>query len=254
MKRMVAVRDLPLFKGLTMNAVDIMTPEPLTVRADDTLYKAVQLMIGHRVSGLPVVDPDGRVIGMLTEGDLLERAEIGTEIAPNWLLAFLAPGRLARNFVQSHGRRVGEVMTDHPVCITETTSLEDVVMLMQRKRIKRLPVVRDEALVGIVSRADFLRALAPLLDPQETAALGDAEIREKVISSLDEKAWAPIGIKVTVVDGRVDLDGIISDERTRDAIIVVAENVAGVKSVKDHLVWIEPNSGLTVGISGGSPL
>jgi CBS domain-containing protein len=145
-------------------------------------------------------------------------------------------------------------MTRHPICVIESTSLEDLVMLMQRKRVKRFPVVRDDALVGIVSRADFLRALAPLLDPQETTVHGDAEIREKIISSLDEQAWAPIGIRVTVVNGRVDLDGIISDERTRDAIIVVAENVAGVKSVKGHLVWIEPNSGLTVGTSGGAPL
>lgn len=230
-----------------MNAGDIMTRDPVRVQAGTPLSVAAQLMIDHRVSGLPVVDANGQVIGMLTEGDLLRRAEIGTDAGASWLKVFFTPGRVAEDFVHTHARRVGEIMTRDGVSVTEATPLREVVTLMQTKRIKRVPVLRGGTLVGIVSRADLVRALAEILQRPSSPAGDDEAIRENIYAELGRQAWAPKGIAVTVSEGHVELGGTIFDERHRQALRVVAENVPGVKSVQDNLVWIEPSSGISFG-------
>jgi CBS domain-containing protein len=227
-----------------MIAGDIMVRDPVSVRPEGTLSDVVQLMIDRRVSGIPVTDANGRLVGIVTEGDLLRRVETGTEKRASWLQVFFTPGRVADDYVQTHGTRIAEVMTPEVFNVTEATPLEEVVTLMKDKHIKRVPVTRNGILVGIVSRADLVKALGQILSAPDAPVTSDAQVREKIYAELERQAWTPKGIRVTVENGAVELDGTIFDERDRDAIRVAAENVPGVKSVKDHLVWVEPNSGM----------
>jgi predicted transcriptional regulator len=205
-------------------------------------------MILNRISGLPVLDERGKLVGIVTEGDLLRRVETGTERRrPRWLEFLIGPGRLATEYVHTHGRRIQEVMTSSPETIVEETPLDEVVLLMERKRIKRLPVVRGDEVVGIVSRANLVQVLASLVRQTGDIDPGDANIRERVLAEIDKQPWSRGNvINVIVRDGIVELWGTILDERPRQAIRVAAENVLGVKEVKDHLVWIEPMSGMTL--------
>jgi CBS-domain-containing membrane protein len=202
-------------------------------------------MIENRISGLPVVDAAGRLVGMVTEGDFLRRTETGTEIRrPRWLQFLLSPGRLADEYVRTHARKVGEVMTPDVAAVTEDTLVDEIVRLMERSRIKRVPVLRDGRLVGIVSRADLVRALAGLLAEAAPASLDDTALRDRILADLDKQSWSPrVGVNVTVRNGMVDLWGTLTDERERQALCVACENVSGVKGVRDHLCWVEPQSG-----------
>ena len=150
-----------------MNASDVMTRKVVSVRLDAPVGDAIRLMLDHRISGPPVVDGDSKVIGILTEGDLLRRAETGTERhRPRWLELLLGPGRLAGEYVRTHGRKVGEIMTEDVVSVAEDTPLVEIVRLMEGHRVKRLPVLRGDALVGIVTRADLVRTLAQLIEKE----------------------------------------------------------------------------------------
>jgi hypothetical protein len=196
---------------------------------------------------LPVIEA-GKVVGILTEGDLLRRSETGTERhRPRWLEILMGPGRLAGEYVRTHGRRVEEIMTRDLVSVTPDTPLDEVVALMERRRIKRVPVLDGEAPIGIVSRADLLRALARKLEEQSAAPAGDDEIRERIFAELAKVSWVPRdGLTITVADGIVSLDGVILEEKEREALRVAAENVPGVKAVEDRLVWVEPVSGTII--------
>jgi CBS domain-containing protein len=229
-----------------MKAHDVMTWGAITVKPDESVTRAAPLMLENKISGLPVVDDKGQLVGIVTEGDFLRRGELGTQRQrPRWLEFLLGPGRLAAEYVQTSGRKVAQIMTPEPKTITPETPLEEVVRLMERHRIKRLPVVQDGKLVGIVSRADLLHALGSIARELKPAASDDATIREQIIAECAKQRWAP-HINVVVRDGAVDLWGVISDDRKREAFIVAAENVPGVKAVHDHLAWIEPMSGIVV--------
>jgi CBS domain-containing protein len=232
-----------------MSASDVMTRNVASIGRDAPIGDAIRLMLNHRISGLPVVDGSGKVVGMLTEGDLLRRAETQTERQrPRWLELLLGPGRLADEYVRTHGRKVGEIMTEDLVSVAEDTPLAEIVQLMERRRIKRLPVLRGDALVGIVTRADLMRALGQLVDKEPISASDDDEIQKCVLAELARTAWAPrAGITVVVTDGIVELDGAITNEKAREAVRVAAENVPGVKGVRDRLVWVEPVSGTVIG-------
>jgi CBS domain-containing protein len=231
-----------------MNASDVMTREIISVRPDTTVAEAIRMMLDNRISGLPVIDEAGRLVGILTEGDLLRRGETGTERhRPRWLEILMGPGRLAEEYVRTHGRKIGEVMTRDPVSVTPDTSLKEIVELMERRRIKRVPVLDGEVPVGIISRADLLHSLAGALAATPIAATSDAEIRERILAELARTAWVPRdGIAITVENGVVDLNGVILDENERRALRVAAENVPGVRAVEDHLVWVEPVSGTII--------
>ena len=227
-----------------MNAADVMTRNVVTVGADASIGQAIALMLDHRLSGLPVLASDGELVGILTEGDLLRRTETGTERQrPRWLEFLRGPGRLAEDYVQTHGRKVGEIMTEDVVSVGEDTPLAEIVRLMEHRRVKRMPVLRGSVLVGIVSRADLMRALAALVEKESlpASALADAEIQKNVLAALAETAWAPrAGVTVAVTDGVVTLEGTITEERQREALRVVAENAPGVREVRDRIVWVEP--------------
>jgi CBS domain-containing protein len=232
-----------------MNTSEIMTRNVVSISQDASVRDAIRLMLEHRVSGLPVVDDTGKVTGILTEGDLLRRGETGTQRQRRpWLEFLLGPGRLADDYVKTHGRRVAEVMTREIVSIAPDAPVGELVQLMERRHIKRLPVLDGDVLVGIVSRADLMSAVARILDRDEALPSGDDAIRERVLAELARgQGWAPPqGVTVTVKDGVVELNGAIFEEKERTALRVAAENVPGVKAVVDRLAWVEPVSGTVI--------
>ncbi len=231
-----------------MKAADVMTRGALTVTAESTVEDAARLMLSRRISGLPVVDANGAVVGMLTEGDLLRRAEIGTERRRSrWVELLLGPGRLACDYVQTHAGKVGAIMTRDVVSIGPDTPLDAAVALMEKHRVKRLPVLDNGRLVGILSRANLLGALVEAAGKTEAAALSDREIRRRLLAEIDRQSWAPrTTLEITVRHGVVELSGIITDEREREALRVAAERLPGVTGVRDRLVWVEPLSGMVV--------
>ena len=232
-----------------MNVADVMTQNAITVTPETAIAEAAGLLLQHRISGLPVVDHEGRVVGIVTEGDFLRRIETGTERRHGgWLGFLIAPGRLAEEYAHANARKVGEVMTTGVVAVAPQDPLAEVVRLMERHHIKRLPVIENGRLVGIVSRANLVRALLDNLPkPTGKAAAGDAEIRERILAEIAKQPWGPrASVDVRVEGGIVELYGSITDERERAALQVLAENAAGVKAVEDHLVWVEPVSGLII--------
>ncbi len=231
-----------------MNAADVMTRNVVSVGRDTPLREAIGLMLDKQISGLPVVDDGGKLVGILTEGDLLRRRETGTERhRRHWLEMLIGPGRMAGEYVRTHARRVGEIMTHEVVAVEEDTPLDEVVRLMEHHRIKRVPVLYRGSLLGIVSRADLLRAVADAIDRENAAVGNDDDIRERILAELAKAPWAPReGLTIDVRDGVAYLDGVIFDEKEREALRVAAENVPGVKAVKDHLVWVEPVSGTVI--------
>jgi CBS domain-containing protein len=231
-----------------MKAADVMTRQIVSVPPEASIADAAGAMLEHGISGLPVVDAEGRVAGIITEGDLLRRTETGTERKrPRWIEMLVGPGKLANEYVRTHGRRVSEVMTPDVVSVAEDTPLGDVVELMERKRIKRVPVLRADRIVGIVSRANLLRALAGVASEIAPGGKGDADIRAQLLAEVDRQSWGPRGsIDIGVRNGVVDFWGVILDERARLALRVAAENVPGVTQVRDHMVWVEPHSGIVI--------
>ncbi|HXQ54128.1 MAG TPA: CBS domain-containing protein [Stellaceae bacterium] len=231
-----------------MKAADVMKHRVVTVGPEATIAEAAKLMLHHGISGLPVVSATGALVGMVTEGDLLRRAETGTERhRPSWLEFLLGPGRLAGEYVHTHGRKIEEVMTTKVITVTPDTPLEQVVGLMEKHRIKRLPVLDHGKLAGIVSRANLLSLLAHLSPMAPPTTPSDADIRKRVLAEIDQGRWAPPGcIDAIVSNGKVELRGVIGDEREREALRVAAENVPGVKTVVDHLIWVEPVSGMVI--------
>ncbi len=231
-----------------MRAADIMTPRVITISTEASIAEAIRLMLQNRISGLPVVDAAGNLVGIVTEGDFLRRTEDNTEKRrAHWLEFVLGPGRLAGEYVRSHGRKVGEVMSHGTITAEENTPVNEIVRLMETKRVKRIPIVRGNKVVGIVSRANLLHILGRLASEAKPVAKDDSDIRAKIVAELEKQPWAPTaGINVIVQNGIVELKGAIFDERQRQALKVAVENVSGVKAVRDHLVWIEPISGTTL--------
>jgi CBS domain-containing protein len=231
-----------------MKAEDVMTRDVISIDPDATVLQAARLMLQHHISGLPVIDNDGKLVGVLSEGDFLRRRETKTERRRSrWLEFLMGPGRIASEYSHSHGSKVSEVMTQEVQTVDELTSLEDIVELMERRRIKRVPVVCGGQVVGIVTRSNLMHAMVSLARGAQPAAGGDAAIRERLLAEMQKELWAPAATaNVVVHDGVVELWGVIVDERQREALKVAAENIPGVKAVNDHLVWIEPTSGLTI--------
>lgn len=236
-----------------MRADEVMTAKVVTVAPEAPVAEAVKLMLDRRVSGLPVVDDTGRLVGVITEGDLIRRAELGTEKKrTRWLDFLFGPGRSATDYVQSHGLRVCEVMTRTPLVVVPTAGLDEVVGLMTEKRVKRVPVVADGRLVGVVSRADVLRALSGAFAAQPAPeVLDDLAVQGRINEALARESWAPrSSISVEVKGGSVSLWGTILDERQREAIRVVVEAAAPGQAIVDHMVWVEPFSGTILGAPG----
>lgn len=238
-----------------MKAKDVMTSPVVSVAPESSIVEAVRVMLQRHISGLPVIDKEGRLVGIVTEGDFLRRAETGTQRRrPRWLEYLIGPGRLADEYTRSHGRKVHDIMTPDPLTVSEDTSLDEIVGTMEKRRIKRMPVMRGDQVVGIVSRANLVHALAGVAREVKPGAASDEAIRSRIMTELAGQTWAPTAlINVIVRDGVVDLWGTITDERERQAIIVAAENAPGVKEVKDHLAWVDTMSGMLLYHSNEEP-
>ena len=237
-----------------MRVKDVMTPNVICIGADEAVLKAARLMLQNRISGLPVVDKEGELVGMVTEGDFLRRGELGTQRQrPKWLEFIVGPGKLAQEYTHSSGRKVEDIMTSDPWTIGQDATLEAVVDTMERHHVKRLPVTRGGRMVGIVSRANLMHALASLSrDVPAPPPGGDSAIRDKILAAIAKQDWAP-RVNVIVKNGVAELHGVITDDRERAGLIVAAENVPGVKQVRDHLVWVEPISGVAFPSSEDEP-
>lgn len=182
-----------------MKASDIMTRQVLTVGRETSVANAIRLMLDNNICGLPVLD-DGKVVGILTEGDLLRRSETGTEKhRPRWLEILMGPGRIAGEYVRTHGRKVEDIMTTDLISVAGDTPLDEVVGLMERRRIKRVPVLDGDLLVGVISRADLLRSLLRTLDAHHAEVRRDDEILEQILAELAKAAWVPRdGLSISV--------------------------------------------------------
>jgi len=228
-----------------MRAHQVMTRPVITVSPETTVVEAANTMLQRHVSGLPVVDAAGKLVGIISEGDFIRRSEIGTQRKRGRFLKFiLGPSQTATDFVHEHGRKVAEIMTEAPLTITEDTELEKIVQLMEENNVKRLPVLRGDQIVGIVSRANLLRAVASLAREVPDPTADDDHIRNRIIDALAKNDWCPFGLSVIVRNGIVHLSGVITEERSRQAAVVAAENVAGVNKVHDHLCWVDTMSGM----------
>lgn len=230
-----------------MNARDIMTVGVVTVSPDHGVRHAVGIMCDRNISGLPVVNDQGRLVGILTEGDLLRRAELGTDL-------FLQPGQNrqeARDHLRAHSWKVGDVMATDVVTVGEDTPVGKIAALMVERGVKRLPVLRDGALVGIVTRADLLRAIA-VARPEPPIKEDDA-IRRSVLARIGEVAeLRESDLRVIVSDGVVHLWGQLPSEPARQAARAIAEGVRGTAGVVDHVTVVPdaPSSPAETGLAG----
>jgi CBS domain-containing protein len=230
-----------------MRAHQIMTHSVATVAPDATILEAANIMLRRHVSGLPVVDAAGQLVGIVSEGDFIRRSEIGTQRKRGrWLKFLLGAGTAATDYVHEYGRKISDVMTSEPLTVTEDATLEEIVTLMETNGIKRLPVMKGDKLVGIVSRANLLQAVASLAREIPDPTADDDHIRSRVIAAIEKNDWSPFGLNVIVRDGIVHLSGVVTEERSRQAAMVAAQNVAGVQKVHDHLCWVDTMSGMYV--------
>ena len=221
-----------------MRAIDVMTSEVISVDENATVTAVARLLAERGISAVPVVDKANQVIGMVSEGDLLHRAETGTERRRSWWLDMMAStNKLAGDYIKSHSGKVKDVMTRKVLSVTEATPVADIALLLETNRIKRVPVVRDGKLVGILSRANLVRALAMTIDEAPSGVeADDRRIRDKLLAELKAQRWAEVSpANITVKDGVVHLWSSYLSEQEKRALVVAAENIPGVRRVEDHM-------------------
>jgi CBS domain-containing protein len=224
-----------------MRARDVMVRAVVTASPDTTVDGLVRLMINLRISGVPILDKDGRLVGIVTEGDLLRRVETGTERhRPRWRELFSSNSRLAAEYVKSHAKRVADIMTREVFSVEEMATLGEIADLLEAKKIKRVPVMHDGQIVGVVSRVDLLKVLAS--GGTETAdEERDRAIRRQLLAELEEQRWAHTSEgRVIITDGVVHLWGIVGSEDERKALRIAAQNTLGVRGVEDHTEFAPP--------------
>jgi CBS domain-containing protein len=226
-----------------MNAKDVMTTGVISVPPETPVSRAVGMMLQYDISGFPVVERGGKLVGIVTEGDFLRRAETGTEPQRRPARArSLDTGRLAEEYIHAHARTVGQVMSREVVTVAEDAPLGEVADLMDRHRIRRVPVMRAGAVVGMVSRRDLLHAFAVCAKRAVPPPGDDRAIRDRILDEIGKELWVPpVPVNVSVAEGVVELRGAVMHERQREALRVLAENVPGVKRVRDRLVWVGVN-------------
>ena len=221
-----------------MNAADVMTGEVVTVRDDAPVLQVVRLMLARGISGVPVVDDKAIVVGILSEGDLLRRAELGTEkTRGSWTEFFTGTATLAEEYVRSHGTLARDIMTREVISVQHDTPLADIADLMEAHSIKRVPVLNGDRLVGIVSRSNLLRAFASVASTQAPRQSDDAAIREALLAELARQPWSRRSENsVVITDGVVHLWGMVTLPEEQRALQLAAEGIPGVKAVKNHMI------------------
>jgi CBS-domain-containing membrane protein len=221
-----------------MKASDVMVSAVITVGPDASVVEVADLLLRNRISAVPVVDANGAILGIVSEGDLINRAESGTERRKSWWLDALASRRtMAIEYIKSHSRQVRDVMTRDVITACPDTSVAQVAALLEKNGIKRVPIVKDDRIVGIVSRANLLQGLASLKDKAPQVRADDSAIREQLMAKLQSERWTrPALISVTVQDGNVELWGIVESAAERKAVHILAEVTPGVHAVNDNLM------------------
>jgi CBS domain-containing protein len=220
-----------------MNAADVMTSNVISVRADASVGEIAEILLTNRISGVPVVDDAGDLIGIVSEGDLIHRVEVGTERRRSWWLELLSSKQiLAHEFIKAHARKAADLMTRHVITVRPDTPLSDLASLLDKHGIKRVPVTENGKLVGIVSRANLVQALfKPRQDTVAEKAVTDSALRDKILAQLKFEPWWPGDVNVIVRDGAVELWGIVESQVENDAIRVAIEEVPGVRSISNHI-------------------
>ena len=228
-----------------MNAADVMVTNVITVGLDACLQDVAHLLLTNRISAVPVVDSDGKVVGIVSEGDLMRRAEAGTGRRRSWWLSLLTGKEgLAAQYVKEHSRKVADVMTRDVITATPDTPLQDIANVLEKNSIKRVPIIKDGKMVGLVSRANLLQALASLRKQIEGGTPNDTKIRETVVQRLNAEPWLRSSlINVIVQDGTVELWGIVDSPTEKKAVRVAAEETPGVRAVNDNLIIRPAGSG-----------
>jgi CBS domain-containing protein len=220
-----------------MHARDVMVSPVITVSKTATVRETAQILLEKRISAVPVVDETGKLVGILTESDLMRRAEAGTEHPYSWWVHFIAgDATVAADYVKSHAAKIEDVMTSDLVTAAPETPLHEIATLLEEHQIRRVPIV-DKAgnLIGIVSRANLIQIVASAR-PKLEVTLSDSTIRQKLLSELKKQSWAHThNLDVTVTNGVVDLWGYARSDDERRAIRVAAEDIPGVVVVNDHL-------------------
>ncbi|WP_201861369.1 CBS domain-containing protein [Microvirga soli] len=226
-----------------LTAADVMTRAVITVRPETSIHEIAKLLCDHHISGVPVIDDEERLLGIVSEGDLIGHAQLAGEQRRSWWQTFLnGPTVLAQHYAKSHGRTASDVMTDEVVAVLETTSVADTARTLEQHRIKRVPVLRNGRLVGIVTRSNLLQVLATT-DVSKPMNVADRIIRERLNDELEGQPWAYLLSKNIVIEnGVVHLFGIVQSDEERHALRLAAENQAGVKAVEDHLSVVPPVS------------
>lgn len=223
-----------------MKASDTMVRNVVTIGPDATVRDVADLLLRHRISALPVVAADGKVVGIISEGDLLRRIETETERhRTHWLEWMTSRQTLASEFVKSNSRRVSDVMTRRVISVRPETTLNEVAAILEKNGIKRVPVIENGKLVGILSRANLVQALASVYKKIEPIAVEDSALRAKVLAQLEKQPWVHwASLTVVVESGTVNLWGVVDSEVEKNAARVAVETTPGVKAVNDNLrVW-----------------
>ena len=229
--------SLSFSKEMNVRASDIMTTSIISATPDMSVRHAAGTMVFAGISGMPVIDESGRLLGMITEGDLMHRAEIGTGTKQRawWLEMVASTSDLASQYVREHGKKVRDVMTTDVATVTETCPVADIADLLERRRIKRVPVMRDGKVVGVVSRANLIRALVTMApEVPVVGESGDHAIRKDVLAAMEGHPWALAPENVIVENGTVHLWGSVVSPEAGNALRVAAENAPGVKDVMTH--------------------
>jgi CBS domain-containing protein len=220
-----------------MNARDIMTRNVITASPDTRVADIARLLAERHVSAVPVVDGD-KVVGIVSEGDLVRRSEIGTDRRGGswWLRLFRTETPI--DFVKAHGQKARDIMTSQVVSVGEDTPVSEIADIFESKHIKRVPVVSGGRLVGIVSRANLVRAIASAGEKAVASAkASDREIRDRLTRTLEAQPWwNKFAASVNVSDGIVHYWGVTGANDDRKAARVAAEEIPGVKGVEDHRV------------------
>jgi CBS domain-containing protein len=221
-----------------MKAADVMVTNVITVGPEASVQDVARILLNARISGVPVVGPNGELIGIVSEGDLMRRVEAGTGRRRPWWLALLTGKEvLAAEFIKEHSRKVADVMSSEVIAAAPETPLAEIANLLEKNAIKRVPIVDKGKLVGIVSRANLLQALATLSGGAAATQADDAEIREKVLTQLNAEPWTQTSlINVIVQEGTVELWGVVDSALEKKAVRVAAEVTPGVRAVNDNLI------------------
>jgi len=233
-----------------MKASDVMTTDVVTVTPETSVVEIAKLLMSHRIGGMPVVDAAGSLVGMVSDGDLMRRSEMGTlePGRPWWLNLFVDKFHEAAKYVKTHGHSARDVMTKKVVSVTEDTPLAEIARLLETHRIKRVPVLHDGKIVGIVSRANLAQGLAAMGAALPQNAASDQELRKRALAAIKGEPWASLRTtNITVADGVIELWGLVFDDAERDAWRVALECVGGAKQVIDRRTTLPKMSELLFG-------